>query len=135
MRGATGNGRPYRDIFAPLAIDERRAPTGPCVSEQPGRCSDKGFLPMPLTDYLQLLDWTAREVVSGKRGATPATVRPILERLSLTPQTWTTLVQRFGRLFIHVAGRPPTIDTYRSQSGARRFNVRGKTRQLLSSAA
>lgn len=105
------------------------------MSNQPGRCSDKGFLSIPLTDYLELLDWTAREVVGGKRGSTPATVRPILERLSLTPDTWTAMVRRFGRLFIHVAGRPPTIDAYRSPAAARRFHVRGEARQLLSSAA
>ena len=30
------------------------------------RCSDKGFLPMSLGDYLQLLDWTGRQLAQGK---------------------------------------------------------------------
>ena len=34
------------------------------------RCSDKGFLQMPEQAYLELLDWTARQTVAGKRGTT-----------------------------------------------------------------
>ena len=35
---------------------------------------------MPLAGYLELLDWTARQLVPGKRGATPSDAPPILER-------------------------------------------------------
>ncbi|TWU33636.1 hypothetical protein Q31b_56930 [Novipirellula aureliae] len=35
--------------------------------EQSKRPSDKGFLAMQLVDYLNLLDWTARQLVPGKR--------------------------------------------------------------------
>ena len=37
-------------------------PIGPCERESGERCSGKGFLPMamPIEDYLELLDWTAR---------------------------------------------------------------------------
>jgi hypothetical protein len=69
-RGAGGPPRaPAADRFlAPLTIDERA--TAPRVSGNGGgsRCSDKGFLPLSVPEYLELLDWTARQTVAGKRG-------------------------------------------------------------------
>jgi hypothetical protein len=38
---------------------------------------------MSARDYIELLDWTARIVVSGKRGSTPPDAPPIFERLKL----------------------------------------------------
>ncbi len=32
------------------------------------RCSDKGFLSMPITDYLELLDASARQIRADKLG-------------------------------------------------------------------
>ncbi len=47
------------------------------------RVSEKGFLPMTLEEYLQLLDWMGREIRADKRGAIPADLQPILERLQI----------------------------------------------------
>ena len=89
-----------RDCFlAPLTIDEQRDSLGACPHRAGHRCSDKGFLAISLGDYLQLLDWTARQTASGKRGTTPAAAPPIFERLSMSEETWYELVQNFGRLF------------------------------------
>ena len=62
-----------------------------------------GSSPIRLDDYLQLLNWTARQVEPSKRGLTPTPVPPILERLSLDPQSWCEMSRQFGRLFSHVA--------------------------------
>ena len=35
---------------------------------------------MGLGDYLQLLDWTGRQIRSDKRGAMPAHLEPLFER-------------------------------------------------------
>ncbi len=71
--------RHRRDSFlSPVSIDELLDPTGPCASESEERCSEKCFLAMSLASYLELLDWTARQTASGKRGKTPASVPPIL---------------------------------------------------------
>ena len=122
-------------FLAPLPIHEGEDAPGPCGSVDASRCSNKGFLPMSLTDYLQLLDWTAREVVSGKRGSTPAHLEPILARLSLSADTWSAMVMKFGQLFIHVAGDPRTVDAYRGPKRDRRFRIRSEARQLLTPAA
>ncbi len=83
-------------------------------------------------DYLLLLDWTARQAVDGKPGATPATALPIFERLSLHPQVGCQLVSQFGRLFYNVAGVPQTIHATASRVSQQRDNVRRQTRQLFS---
>ncbi|HUG69858.1 MAG TPA: hypothetical protein VMM76_19050, partial [Pirellulaceae bacterium] len=106
-----------RDCFlAPLAIDERRDPLGACPHLAGHRCSDKGFLAIGLGGYLQLLDWTARQMAPGKRGATPTDAPPIFERLSMSGETWCELVRNFGRLFYNVAGHPQQIEAARSRT-------------------
>ena len=45
-------------FLAPLFVDEVRDAIGPCPAANGQRCSDKGVLPTPLADYLQLRDWT-----------------------------------------------------------------------------
>ena len=65
--GARG-ARPSPDRFlAPLTSAERAAAPG-VRGDGPGtRCSDKGFLPRSVPEYLELLDWTARQTVAGPR--------------------------------------------------------------------
>jgi hypothetical protein len=118
-------------FLSPLEIDEHGGELGPCGNCSGGRCSDKGFLPMSVTDYLQLLDWTARQTVPGKRGSTPLDAPPILERLKLSPTVWCELVSNFGRLFSIVAGHPRIVDRSRSRRGNRRFHLSQRVRKLL----
>jgi REP element-mobilizing transposase RayT len=120
------------DLFlSPLEIDERSGELGPCGNRSGTRCSDKGFLPMSVADYLELLDWTARETVPGKRGSTPVDIPPILERLKLSPTVWCELVSNFGRLFLTVAGHPRIVDGSRSRRSRRRFHLSPRVRKLL----
>lgn len=44
--------------------------------------SDEG-IPFSLKDYLELVDWSAREIKNHKRGYTPATTPPLLRRLHM----------------------------------------------------
>jgi hypothetical protein len=121
-------------FLAPLFIDETTDSPGPHPSLDSHRCSDKGFLPVPLADYLQLLDWTARQTAAGKLGSMPAEVPPIFERLSLDASMWCQLVRNFGKLFYHVAGKPQTVDDRRSRVMQRRFHLRHEARELLATA-
>jgi hypothetical protein len=58
--------------------------------ESPSGCraSDKGVLPMDLATYLQLLEWTGRQLRADKRGSIPASLAPIFERLGLDSGAW-----------------------------------------------
>ena len=73
---------------------------------------------MSLGDDLQLLDWTGRQLVPGKKGrislfgaGLPTPPEPILERLQLDQQGWCDLVAHSGRRFFVVAGAPTTGPT------------------------
>jgi len=48
----------------------------------------KAYLPFTLKQYLELLDWTGRQVRNGKRGAIPQNVRSILERIGFSQSRW-----------------------------------------------
>ena len=56
-------------------------------------------------DYLQLLDWTGREIRAGKRGRLADDLRPVLERLELDAEAWAENVARYGSLFHRLAGK------------------------------
>jgi hypothetical protein len=58
---------------------------------------------------LVLLDWTGRQLPQGKRGATPAELAPILERLHVTGEGWLRLLLDYSRLFARSAGTPALL--------------------------
>jgi hypothetical protein len=68
-------------------------------SSTPWRASDKGILSVSLEEYLQLLDWTGRQVKSGKRGAIPSELAPILDRLCINSSGWLESVEHFDKRF------------------------------------
>jgi len=83
------------------------------------RASDRGFLPLTLDEYLQLLDWTGRAVRADQRGAVPADLRPILERLKVNADAWVDTVERFGRMFHRVVGRVSSMAALAAARGKR----------------
>jgi len=90
-----------------------------------------GFLLMSLEDYLEPLDWSARQVVSGKRGKTPENLPPVLKRLGLDRDSWCELMSNFGKLFCTVAGRPEQVDLMRSHRTQRRYHLWRRARELF----
>ena len=69
------------------------------------RASNRGFLSLALGEYLQLLDWTGRQLRSDQRGTIPDQLPPILARLKLDATRWPAVVADFPRLFRSAAGR------------------------------
>ena len=59
--------------------------------------------------YLDLLDWTGRNLASGKRGAIPDHLEPILKRIGIVSSGWCDLIQQFGRLFKRAVGSPQAL--------------------------
>mgnify|MGYP006908244094 CR=1 FL=1 len=93
-----------------------------------------GAFSIDLLAYLELLDWTARQLVPGKRGATPADTPEVLERLAISPSSWCELAKNFGRLFSNVAGQPRRIDATSSRQSGRRFYATPAARCLFETA-
>jgi REP element-mobilizing transposase RayT len=73
------------------------------------RASNKGCLFMSLDQYLQLLDWTGRQLRRDKPGVISGELQPIMERLDCTAESWLDLVQNFRRRFRTEAGRPEVL--------------------------
>ena len=103
--------------MSPIEIDERTDPTGPDLNPTEQRASLKGFLPISLAQYLELLDWTGREIQKQKRGSIPAQLAPILERLGIDASGWCDLVSNFGRLFKRAAGTATSMAKEASRRG------------------
>jgi len=71
---------------------------------------------MKLSAYLELLDWTGRQISKGT-GKIPDSCRPILERIGLGEEVWCELVEGFGKLFGCYAGSKQTLAKSAKQSG------------------
>jgi hypothetical protein len=96
---------------SPAAVQSHPFPTR--------RASNRGFLPLTLADYLQLLDWTGRQWRSDKRGLIPAALLPIFQRLQVDASRWATLVADFPRLFRSAAGRVESLMKEAERTGRR----------------
>ena len=103
--------------MSPLEIDERSDPIGPNSSRCGRRASLKGFLSVSLCRYLELLDWTGRQLRTNKRGSIPCHLAPILKRLGIDGGAWFKLTSHFGKLFKRAAG---TTDSISVESQRRR---------------
>ena len=125
--------KPIMQSLSPLTIDELKDDIGACCHTGGSRASDKGFLPMSVANYLELLDWTARELRADKRGATPASAAPIFERLGIDAEVWCELTRDFGKLFATVAGKPKVIESTRSRNRHQRYKIRNRAKELLTS--
>jgi len=55
--------------------------------------------------YLELADWTGRQVRKGKRGAIPGHILPILQDLDINTDRWVKTVERYGSLFHRLVAR------------------------------
>ena len=63
------------------------------------------FEGIALDDYLELIDYTGRELREGKRGRIPPHLCGILHRLDLDHENWVESVSRYGSLFYYFAGK------------------------------
>jgi len=70
-----------------------------------------------LPDYLQLVDWTGRAVRDDKRGAIPAHIQPIFQRMGLKHEEWLEIVQNFGRRYRLAAGAVDRLRAFGRQLG------------------
>jgi hypothetical protein len=62
-----------------------------------------------LEKYLELLDWTGRQLGSERQGVIPSSLAPILVRLGIQTQYWLESVRGFDRCFGAVVGSPARL--------------------------
>ena len=84
------------------------SPMGPAktkhANERP--VSESRACGLTLQEYMELLDWTGRQIRQGKRGVIPSQLAPIFERMKIQTEGWLQVTQNFGRWFKHAAGSP-----------------------------
>lgn len=95
--------------MSPIEIDQQSDATGPAVETSGRRASSKGFLPVSMARYLELLDWTGRQLRADKVGSIPEHLAPILQRIGVDTHGWCDVVQKFGRIFKRAAGTPESL--------------------------
>jgi hypothetical protein len=61
-------------------------------------------LPFRLTDYFELVDWSGRILREDKKGAIPAHIPAILQRLQMDARHWCYLTRHFEHPFKHLVG-------------------------------
>jgi hypothetical protein len=90
-----------------------------------------GFLPMTLDQYLELLDWTGRQVRRDKKGSIPADAPPILERLGVKPEDWCEVTSQFGDWYKYAAGTADRMNEHAQKIGRRPFKGTRESRRVF----
>jgi len=93
----------------------------------------RGILPMSLDAYLELLDWTGRQLRAGKPGAIPDHLAPILKRLDIDCQNWLETIANFGSWFHRVAGKLESLTQAARRLGRRWFQGKQQSAQAFTS--
>lgn len=69
-----------------------------------------------MSDYLDLVEWTGKCVVPGKRGAFPEGMPPIIQRLGFDEESWFSAINGFDRRFRDFVGDSDSLRKVRDQS-------------------
>ncbi|MGK7294744.1 MAG: transposase [Candidatus Wenzhouxiangella sp. M2_3B_020] len=77
-----------------------------------GEESADGSIPHSTADYLELVDWSGRAIVDGKKGAIPEGLPPILERLSMRPEQYLAYVRKPKFGFANALGALDKLKAY-----------------------
>jgi REP element-mobilizing transposase RayT len=80
--------------------------------KRPGGKASAQAMDFELNDYLRLVDWTGRAIRDDKKGAIPADLAPILQRLGLNPDAWLKSVKHYNRHYYSVLGAIDRIKAY-----------------------
>jgi len=74
--------------------------------------ANEPHIPMHLIDYIELVDWTGRQIRPDKRGAISETSPPILARLGIEQDNWLQNCQKLEEDFRQVIGSAAAIEKF-----------------------
>jgi REP element-mobilizing transposase RayT len=124
--------------LAPFATPcESLSETLPETRTDPSPPADPPSLLAGLSEerYLELLDWTGRQIRSGKRGQLSPHLRPMLDRLDLDVEAWVDNVAGYGGLFHRLAGKVHRLRELARSIGRASFHGHRGAHQLYAEAA
>ena len=122
-----------RRIRSLKAFDATQAPTPQPLYPFAGNPREPmpAGLPFRLSDYLELVEWTGRQIHPQKTGHIDASAPPLLDRLDIEPGNWLKLTQTFEVLLPTLVGRSAQLTKHCAAFGyARRRGVTAN-RQLF----
>jgi hypothetical protein len=103
-----------------LASDVKCAFHGKLMPFMNGKAiQNKPHIPMHLTDYIELVDWTGRQIRPDKRGAISENAPPILARLGIEQGNWLQNCQKLEEDFRQVIGSVAAIEKFCKAVGQR----------------
>ena len=85
----------------------------------PGGGGQATTLPVLQREYLELLQWTAREFPRGLKDAAmdhSEAAEEALRKLDINPRAWLDSVRSFNRYFYLAAGEPEALQAYQAQN-------------------
>ena len=91
---------------------------------KPRKDMPKG-IPCELTTYLDLIDWTGKQIKSGKRGKIDSQSASFLNKLNIEPDNWVTSVNHFSGRFSRLVGMMESIE-----NNLPYFDVKNSMRKL-----
>ncbi|MFO7764593.1 MAG: transposase [Wenzhouxiangellaceae bacterium] len=79
--------------------------------------SAKAAIPYSTTDYLELIDWSGRAIIEGKKGSIPEHLPPILARLNMRPEQYLAYVRKPKFGFANALGALDKLKAYTEHFG------------------
>ena len=114
----------------PVPLEPRRKAVREVSTKR--RASNKGFLSMTVAEYLQLLDWTGRQLRrDGKLGAIPTKLKPVFDRVGMSAEIWVDCVRRFGKWHASGVGKPSSLKRHSERTGRNRSLNTALSRQVF----
>jgi len=79
----------------------------------------QNHIPYSLIDYIELVDWTGRQIRGDKRGAIDSALPPILARLGISVDCWLQNCQQLETIFHQVIGSMSSLKQFCQKLGQR----------------
>lgn len=105
--------------LSPLTLDKQILSLDAQVHSDGLRASDRGFLQLRWEDYLQLLNWTAKQGIDGLVAEVPAKLATVLTSLGIDSTMWRDMVWHFKKYFGRSTciGSPAAMEADAKKSG------------------
>jgi hypothetical protein len=94
----------------PTTLTQPLSPASGCLL----RC-----LPIKTSEYLDLVDWTGRQLREGKRGAVPIDAPHVLQSLDPSRERWVTRIKAIGSGYWRVVGEAHDLIAIAERIGQR----------------
>lgn len=74
--------------------------------------TSENAIPHSTVDYLELVDWSGRTIIDGKKGAIPKHIPPILQRLQMRPEQYLAYIRKPSSRFANALGAIQKLKEY-----------------------